>query len=101
MPKRNLLFIALAVFAVLAGCAGGDPPRPSSPRDAANPRAPEPRFDPAANPLVRTIATAPGPAAPESAPAPPASANPHAGHAMPPASGSMAPMPMPVPMKQP
>lgn len=114
---QNLFPLALVV---LAGCAGGDPSRPSSPRDAANPRAPEPAFDPGPNPLVRTISASPGPGAMEgaghaghgapsapvmsAAPAASSSSNPHAGHSMPAgSSGAMAPMPMPMPMpnKQP
>ena len=107
---RNTSALALVL---LVACASDDLPPPSSPRDPANARAPEPRFTPGPNPLERPIAPAPGAGAPEAAghaghggaSTAPAMANPHAGHAMgAAASGSAMPMPstsgaaMPMPM---
>lgn len=112
---RNTSALALVL---LVACASDDLPPPSSPRDPANARAPEPRFTPRPNPLERPIAPAPGADAPEAAghaghgaaSTAPAVTNPHAGHTMgagasgsampmpmPPTSGSALPMPMPMP----
>lgn len=104
---RNTSALALVL---LVACASDDLPPPSSPRDPANARAPEPRFTPGPNPLERPIAPAPGADAPGAAghaghaghggaSTAPAMTNPHAGHTMGAgASGSATPMPMPMPM---
>lgn len=98
---RNTSALALVL---LVACASDDLPPPSSPRDPANARAPEPRFTPGPNPLERPIAPAPGADAAEAAghaghggaSTAPVMANPHAGHTMGAgASGSAMPMPMP------
>lgn len=107
---RNALPLLLAL---VFGCTGDDLPPPSSPGDPAYARAPETRFDPGPNPLVRSIPPSPGAgaaetsghsghggggAAPASSAAPAGSTNPHAGHPMAPApSGSSMPMTMPMP----
>ncbi len=104
---RNAIVTTLVL---LFACTGDELPPPSSPRDPANPHAPETKFDPGMNPLLRQVPPPPGSNAPESAghaghggstPAMSASsaANPHAGHQMaPPQSSSSTPPPAPVNM---